>query len=320
MYNKAHLITMSAVTSVHVGSGSDMGDVNLPIQREKHTTFPNIGSPSLKGGMRAHVKGKSSKKSFAGLPMQKCISLVFGPENGSEHAGAMVITDAKILFFPVKSALGVFAWVTCPLVLERFRRDLEFTGKEYVAENFPVIPAAGSVSSKSALCPKQSLAGEQTEIMLEDTIYKTQKLGLVDVLAGFLLDYLPDNDILKTKLLSNIAIVSDDEFKDIAYLSTEVLTRIKIDPEKGTTTGGALFQEEMLPAETVMYSLLMSSPLFLPEEERNTIEQVMAQSHIQPDEFVYRFLTENIEHYIQLGGDTSLGKGIMSIKFNKGGC
>lgn len=318
MYNKAHLITVSAVTSVHVGSGSDVGAVNLPIQREKHTTFPNIESSSLKGGMRAHITGKGSGESIAGLPMKECIELVFGPEKGSEHAGAMVITDAKILLFPVKSALGVFAWVTCPLVLERFRRDLELTGKDYVKGNFPEIPEAGSVSSKSALCPKGSQPEAKIEIMLEDTVYKTKKVKQVDDLVEFLLDYLPENDILKTKLFSNIAIVSDDDFKDIAYLSTEVLTRIRIDPEKGTAIGGALFQEEMLPAETVMYSLLMSSPLFLPKQKREKIEQSFVQNGMEQDEFVYQFLSRNIKHYIQLGGDTSLGKGIMSIKFNQG--
>ena len=43
---------------------------------------------------------------------------------GNSHAGAITLTDARILAFPVRSLKGVFAWVTCPAVLERLARDL----------------------------------------------------------------------------------------------------------------------------------------------------------------------------------------------------
>ncbi len=46
-----------------------------------------------------------------------------------------------------------------------------------------------------------------------------------------------------------------DDFKNFVKMFTEVITRTKIDNIKGTVKDGALFTEEYLPAETVMYSL-----------------------------------------------------------------
>ena len=41
-----------AITSVHPGSGTALGHVDLPIQRERHTDWPMIPGSSLKGVLR----------------------------------------------------------------------------------------------------------------------------------------------------------------------------------------------------------------------------------------------------------------------------
>ncbi len=55
MYSIIRPFLLHAVTSVHAGSGSEIGLVDLPIQREKHTGFPKIESSSLKGALRYHM-------------------------------------------------------------------------------------------------------------------------------------------------------------------------------------------------------------------------------------------------------------------------
>ena len=40
-----------------------------------------------------------------------------------DYAGAG-LSDARLLLFPVKSMKGVFAWITCPRVLNRFISEL----------------------------------------------------------------------------------------------------------------------------------------------------------------------------------------------------
>lgn len=55
MYTKVKPFLLHAISSVHPGSGSEVGLVDLPIQREKHTGFPKIESSSLKGAIRSTV-------------------------------------------------------------------------------------------------------------------------------------------------------------------------------------------------------------------------------------------------------------------------
>jgi len=55
MYTKVKPFLLHAITSVHPGSGSEVGLVDLPIQREQHTGFPKIESSSLKGALRYTV-------------------------------------------------------------------------------------------------------------------------------------------------------------------------------------------------------------------------------------------------------------------------
>src|SRR5690625_157993 len=117
MYTKSDIIFMYAETGVHVGGGDSVGAIDLAIAREKYTDFPFIPSSGVKGAIRSFFDNSTKDK--------ENIEVIFGPEiNGSEHAGAAIFTDARILLFPVRSLKGVFTWITCPLVIERFNRVL----------------------------------------------------------------------------------------------------------------------------------------------------------------------------------------------------
>lgn len=172
MYKIARPFFMVVETPLHAGSGVDVGIVDMPIQRERHTSFPKIEASGLKGCIREvfeeylienrenkdekvkitfslqpalkekfgddlfnKLNGgwkteKGSKKELHFIKFHQAISLAFGPEKGDEHAGALGFTDARLLLFPVKSMKGVFAWITCPMVLERFKEDLGLCGIE----------------------------------------------------------------------------------------------------------------------------------------------------------------------------------------------
>jgi CRISPR-associated protein Cmr4 len=87
--------------------------------------------PTLKNILQDE-KGEEikDKKGNTLIVYNQAIDLIFGPEDTEEaHAGALAFTDARILLFPVKSLKGVFAWITCPMVLERFKEDLGLTKK-----------------------------------------------------------------------------------------------------------------------------------------------------------------------------------------------
>ena len=144
MFRQAKPLFLIVETPLHAGSGSDLGIVDLPIQREKHTDYPKIEASGLKGSIREIFDTQAKTKEQTGI--------VFGPEQGDLHAGALGFTDARLLLFPVKSVSGVFAWVTCPAVLERFNHDLSICQPSIkLVEN---LPGENTVTNGSTLIVK----------------------------------------------------------------------------------------------------------------------------------------------------------------------
>lgn len=142
------ILFIHALTGLHPGSGTALGVVDLPVQRERHTQWPIIPGSSLKGILRDVLRSKHDNETWLAL---------FGPEteNAHEHAGALALTDARILAFPVRSLRGVFAWVTCPAVLQRLKRDLALAGMS--------VPALNPVPQKDA-----ALCAEGSPLLLSD--------------------------------------------------------------------------------------------------------------------------------------------------------
>src|SRR5262249_31435881 len=133
----ARLLFLHAQTSLHPGSGTALGTVDLPVQRERHTQWPTIPRSALKGILRDRCraiaaagyshdgadvgeKERGSRRRKANEDETSPLVAVFGPgavDRETAHAGAVSLTDARLLAFPVRSLRGVFAWVTCPAVL-----------------------------------------------------------------------------------------------------------------------------------------------------------------------------------------------------------
>ena len=122
------------LTRHHSGTGQELGIVDLPIQRERHTGFPKIEASGLKGSIREAFEENNNEVKIGDKKIQvndiNTISLAFGPVTDITHAGALGFTDARILLFPVKSMKGVFAYITCPQVLKRFEEEITIAGKE----------------------------------------------------------------------------------------------------------------------------------------------------------------------------------------------
>lgn len=117
-------------------------------------------------------------------------------------------------------------------------------------------------------------------------------------------------------------LLPDDALRDFTELSTEVATRIKIDPLTGTVKKGGLFTEEYLPAESVLYALAMASPLpgqsrksFFPEQDNKTTAPSPEEQPggLQEAAAVLKFFFDHVPAVIQLGGNATLGKGITRV-------
>ncbi|MCS7213890.1 MAG: type III-B CRISPR module RAMP protein Cmr4, partial [Candidatus Calescibacterium sp.] len=117
----------------------------------------------------------------------------------------------------------------------------------------------------------------------------------------------------KNKLKSDLVILSDDDFKHFVKSSTEVITRTKIDDLTGTVQSGALWTEEYLPQDTIMYSIVVFSQPRVETDDKKGV--VKADKPDEEAQLIAKFFTEGIPEIIQIGGNQTVGKGFMRVKF-----
>ena len=299
MFKQAKIFYIHTISPMHVGSGSDLGIVDMPIQREGHTNFPKIEGSSLKGSIREafELKGRTDVDTLIKTYMSfgydesnapSAVQQAFPEKSDKEFAGALGFSDGRILLFPVKSAKGIFAWATSPMILKRFMKDLELSNQE---QDFKI--------EKNSIPNESKIIIDDNNVILEEYQIGVSKKESTQKIAEFLATELK-NDEIKEKLI----ILDDDEFADFVTLSTEIITRTKIDNSKGTVLDGALFTEEYLPCETVMYSLALAS---------HVMTKVTQIKNFGSDNEVMNFFTSTVPKTLQIGGNATIGKGIVSI-------
>ena len=255
MYKERAILTFYSETPIHMGAGQSVSYVDLPVQRERHTSFPILWSSGIKGVVRDLALRVWNDKDK--------VETIFGPEDGSsDFASCISITDAKILLYPVRSLKGVFAWITCPFVLKRFKEDLKAAGINFEKEIEKEIEILDD--EKIGISQNSKLKINNDEVVLEEFVFKVDNTQFQNVsdLANFLKKFLPDNSLIQS-LENHLAIVSDNVFKDFVNYAVEVRTRIRIDQARGTVKEGALFTEELIPSESIFYSLVfITDPFF----------------------------------------------------------
>jgi CRISPR-associated protein Cmr4 len=302
----ARLLFLHAQTALHPGSGTALGTVDLPVQRERHTHWPTIPGSALKGILRDRCReiakarhGGSRKKANE---EDGALVAAFGPgkvDDSNAHAGALSVTDARILAFPVRSLRGVFAWVTCPAVLERFGRDLKFAGL--------VLPlTAGKPKDTEALCAADSpLRLEGNQLVLEE--FEFTCTGKADEVADWLASRALADAETGTRLRSHLAVLSDDYFTHFVRHATEVVARVGLDYERKTVKEGALFYQEFLPAETLFYAVVLANASRF-DKHPESAGHMMAYlaGHLQPGTV------------LQIGGDETTGKGLCLVHLSDG--
>ena len=203
---------------------------------------------------------------------------------------------------------GIFAWITCPRVLNKFNEDLNLADL-----NGLIVPEENTSPKGCKLFVKDDkiVFEEYTVKIKEDT----SKDGICTKLARILAKQLMSDEIDKywlEKMQTDIIVLPDDDFKDFVNLSTEVITRIKINQETGTVQPGALFTEEYLPSESVMYSLALTTPIFKKAVHEKGIFKYVGNK--KEEELVMDYFVDNVPEVLQIGGNATIGKGIVRVK------
>lgn len=282
MTNNNAILGLWAETSLHPGAGGSIEGVDLPIQREGHSGWPCVFGSAMKGALRSKAEDKLGKDNLS-------IAYVFGPDsssdNASEHAGALLVGDARLLLLPVRSLTSHFKWVTCPALLSRLQRDAK---RLDIALDFPIPKPSAKLVSLSAKVEATNLFLEEYRLSTE----QTDMAALINILHKL-------SSIEQEQLVEQLVIVHDDMFSYLSRYATPVAAHIAIDNERKTVKKGALWYEETLPPETVFYSALSA------QKGRVKDNEIAAEAILQS-------ITQDIfgpSPYLQVGGNETVGMG-----------
>ncbi len=316
MFEAKSMLFIYVETPLHAGTGRGLGAVDLPIQRERTTDYPIVQASSLKGRLRAAARAKTNdtpieKEKQQGRLSTKEFLAIFGPESGenaSDHAGALSAGDARILLFPVRSLAGVFAWTTSVDALARFQREAYLTALSL--NSWPNLPPEPE-KDKVWVNGDSLKVGEN--VVLEEFSFKqdASQADTVRAIGGWLAqNALPQTSEYKywrDNLPGKLCILPEDAFRDFVRYGTEVQTHIRLDPEKKTVQGGALWTTENLPVDTLMYAPLMATQ----SRANNGVK-------ISGKEILQKIVALKLDR-TQLGGDETTGQGWVALRFSQGG-
>jgi len=287
---EGRVFLLYAETQVHAGTGFEIGVVDLPIQRERTTRFPIING--IKGALRAYLRPRIEKN---------LEEKIFGSESGSGKGtsesesvkgtvpGSLSFSEARILLFPVRNPDRLFVWVTCPLVLIKFAKSVGDNDvvKELEEVNIDYGKAVSFYGSGEVFLEEVKLKSAAFELpRTRELISKISNCAPVDY--------------LKKKMKSDVVVVNDVLFSEIAQTMTEVVPRVRINREKKTVEEGGLWYEEYLPQDTVMYFVVRKTYYGNKEDSGK-------------DSLMEIFKNEVDGKLINIGGKETVGKGMMWV-------
>lgn len=282
-----HLYHLHALSALHCGTGQSVGIVDLPIARARATQLPIVPGSSLRGVLRAMIEGENPAVGAA----------LFGPRaiSGPEDifAGALTLGDATLLLLPVRALAGILCYVTSPFVLNRYAQDLRRAGLTVPA--LPAKPQAG----RARVAPGSVNRANGT-LILEDLDLNAEEDPALGAWASLIADQVHPTDAgSRADLSQRLALVGDDLLAYLSETATEVRTRIAIDPDSGTVKRGALWYEENLPAEAVLWGIytLEASRNRQDPRTRAALSQALPASGA----------------LVQLGGKAGIGRGLCRL-------
>jgi CRISPR-associated protein Cmr4 len=260
-------------TSLHCGTESGSGYVDMPVQRERHSGFPMIPGSTIKGVLNDEGRWGENRAHFFGADEKSGANP--GDPRIPGRPGSVSFGDAFLVAFPVRSSRFPFVWITCPVILDRTYRAL---GRPW--PNDVKRLKEGEAWSTA----------EGSEVLLEELQVSATRDG-APILAP-LTGLLPQSQELaytRGIFQERLYAISDQDFSKLIETATEIVTRIRIDEKSGTTSqgDGQLFNEELVPRDTLFLSVLRELNGSKPE-----------------------FRVDDIPPVIRLGGHETIGRGV----------
>ncbi|WP_106768719.1 type III-B CRISPR module RAMP protein Cmr4 [Paenibacillus faecalis] len=297
--SNSKLYYLHCLSPVHIGTGQGVGVVDMPIMRERITQWPLIPGSSMKGVQREHFRRLKQPDAW--------LDAAFGKSGDDGNAGAFVLTDSRLLAFPVASRYGTFAYVTCPLALKRLYRDAKSTGVYLPDLDLNALESKLGIQSRkqqgeSALVTEDSKIDHEQMIHIDEFRCAAIEDQAFHEWATWMSEELFSDPLSRDMFMERIMLVSDDAFQHFVTMCCEIVPRIRIDKENKTVESGALWTEEYLPVESILYGIVWCDKIH-GSSQSITVQQLLG------------VLSE--EMILQVGGNTTVGKGRIRCRFSK---
>ena len=287
---ETRLIFIHTLSPLHAGTGQGTGVIDLPIAREKPTGIPYIPGSSLKGVLRDATGAEHTRTVLFGAAR--------GDVTADAAAGALQLTDLRLVLFPVRSIAGIFAWVTSPYVLRRFARDARDTG-----HHVPEVPRIADLGHILTSTGSGLIVDEQRHVYLEDLdlLAQMETVPAVNAWGAWLANLLFPTET--AFLTERFVVVHDDVLSFLLATATEITARIKLREDAKTVQQGGLWYEEALPTETILAGLAIAN----------------AHATMNVATMFAELRTLTAERAVQIGGKASAGRGLSRVILTDGG-
>lgn len=297
-YSLGDLILLRAVTMLHPGVGRSSEIVDLPVQRD-NLSFPIIYSSSLKGALKSGLWGEDRRSARA----------IFGPDPDEEgkYPSAVIIGDAFTLVFPIRSLVGVYAFITSPILLNR------------LVETIKVIEASGKVNERieslkisveNALEAFETKVKRRTEVLVSTpSLLQIEQIG-GDIIVNEELRLNPITDKSIESLEDGFGIehgrlllAKDDIAREAIDRGILKLTRIKLRREEKTVEEGP-WTEEYVPQWAIFQTFFLYSKPHGGGGDIGSVEAVRKK--------ILDYLKTK-KGYLLVGGHETIGKGVIKL-------
>ena len=289
---------LHAITPLHVGAGRGNGYIDLPVIREKVTGFPFVPGSSTKGVFadfnQATDDARDPEKPEG--VYRKLVHAAFGRAGeDTANSGALSFTDARLVCLPVRSLYGTFAWCTCPMILQRLKRDLELTGVENLDD-------VGSLTNQAHNPVGSTGLLQGGKAYIEDLDITVQGCNIAAAWAKTISEFVFADVAWREIFKERFLVLPDNIFAFLAETGTEVQAHICIDPDYKRVKNGALWYEESLPAESILAGLVQcAGPYGVTGVSKAEVLSLLDHDQV-----------------LQMGGKATTGKGQVRMMFRKG--
>jgi CRISPR-associated protein Cmr4 len=292
------LSILRTLTNLHVGTGQSVSTIDLPIARERATNWPVVPGSSIKRVLRDAARTdwleQQGKARNEVSEADEAIKTMFGStKQGSPEAGNLIVSDQRIVLFPVRSFNGVFAYATCAAALERVR--------ELACACGLILPSTSPLERKQSDPPRcitldvsVNRLDNDRKILLEDIDLEADKPhpNEVTTLTAYIKVLSAGSGIPVEALEKRLVILDGTTFTYLSETATDTMTHVTLNYETRTAEGGMLRMEESVPPDAVFAGILMIQRGFLDTSKTG------------------RYLDSLNDTYIQIGGKSSTGSGV----------